>query len=1521
MADETESGPPASSQSIAQGTGHSAAPSPTRGHNENNVSVVPPNALPPQPQPDPTSSTQPTLQATHPESRLVNNSSSAPSVAAGQAANAMDSSGPSPYGTRSRHRTGNSRPNYAEDRDIDGEYEWPTTKKSQAPPASTPSSQSQTVDSDKSSGINTRRSSTTASAAPGSKQVTSTSKDQIPGMSSFSLGGENPTSAPPPTRKRKAPGSNAAPNTSAGTEYIPAHGNTRKLVVASASHSRETNMMSFEGSGAYLRDGKLEADDGTILAVDDNVYLVCEPPGDPYYLARIMEFVHTKNDPNLPIDSLKVNWYYRPRDCNRKVNDTRQVFATMHSDVCPLTSVRGTCQISHRDSITDLDEYRKTRDNFWYEKMFDRYIHRYYEIIPTDQVINVPARVKKVLDERWKFVVVELGRGKELTSAIKTCKRCSGYCASRKQERKLEARNTPLVGDRAREAEEEELLEEEEEEPNTSADLGNGSTQKDKDPQSAGPKPATADQIAQAKMWPYRYFGIHCRVEDALDFDDRIYPRASSRLGPKHQANVHVWHGQPVKLVKPAESRRKNLKGGNHKKDSKFTKEAVAEVEINKTTKEKRAKWVMEEPAGYVARGEDHSNNDPANTAKLMFRMPQVGESSSRGLDDHPGADLDLEHRQKIIEDYMENAKENVAAIIGVSKFSANFLDKALELLVANNYAAEPALEQLKTMNRRRDIKDPEFSPEEIKKFGEGVKKYGSEHRFIFKHVGKSHKLGEIIRFYYMWKKSPAGQAIWNNLESRKSKKSAKQVDAKLVDDVADDVDDSAFDNAKASARKRGFQCKFCDTRQSPQWRRAPNTAPGTTVPIDLASKNSKDKSAHLMVALCQRCAGLWRRYGIEWENVDEVAKKLASGGGRSWKRKIDEELLGEFLKANEVSSIGISSQTAATASSVGVEVPSGLTIQPAQDGPRKKQKTVPETQNVQNAVYTEPPKKKVVEKPPEPPLVPEAPRIRVLPCAVCDEMEPLGNQHLCCRHCRLTVHRNCYGVPEGRSENKWTCDMCANDSSSQISTSYECILCPIRPIEQELMEPPRVSHKKKGDREREKEKLERELVLEKTNLYYREQEAKGRPLHPREPLKRTSGNNWVHVICSMWVPELRYGDAKLLEPVEGVSAIPQSRYLQTCKICKRNDGVCVACKQCSITYHVSCAQRHGHVLGFDVTPVKGSRRDAVSVLTLGTETGNATPVVYCKEHTIKTTVHLLNEAIEGSPLNALQLFAQMIKQADTSLTGTVRKAANIVSSSRAINQMVNPIPGHRNSNASAAAATTKAARVSPATMTVKSEEVDEEGDRVVYLNEAPPPEQHSKRCASCNSASSPLWHKIPIKALNMSARPLAPSDDSALSQAQSFEHPPLTNGHVGGRPSADSPDHSQPDVPSQVTDRNSQAPQGIDGIAETNGNGHRDSPAELPSHQNHSREGRRASSLGIERTTGFHCHKCHIKKLRNPTPPPAPLPQPDDVVFDARTVHEREAASSPRRPVWNVPAVPPMPPQEPFSYPPPSGP
>ena len=156
---------------------------------------------------------------------------------------------------------------------------------------------------------------------------------------------------------------------------------------------------------------------------------MCEPPGEPYYLGRIMEFLHVGNDSKNAVDALRVNWYYRPKDIGRKTNDTRLVFATMHSDISPLTSLRGKCQIRHKAEIQNMDEYRKTPDCFWFEKLYDRYIQKNYDLIPTAQIVNVPEKVKKVLDERWRYILVEQGRGKELTSAVKLCKRCVGYCA------------------------------------------------------------------------------------------------------------------------------------------------------------------------------------------------------------------------------------------------------------------------------------------------------------------------------------------------------------------------------------------------------------------------------------------------------------------------------------------------------------------------------------------------------------------------------------------------------------------------------------------------------------------------------------------------------------------------------------------------------------------------------------------------------------------------------------------------------------------------------------------------------------------------------------------------------------------------------------------------------------------------------------------------------------------------------------------------------------------------------------
>jgi hypothetical protein len=49
---------------------------------------------------------------------------------------------------------------------------------------------------------------------------------------------------------------------------------------------------------------------------------------------------------------------------------------------------------------------------------------------------------------------------------------------------------------------------------------------------------------------------------------------------------------------------------------------------------------------------------------------------------------------------------------------------------------------------------------------------------------------------------------------------------------------------------------------------------------------------------------------------------------------------------------------------------------------------------------------------------------------------------------------------------------------------------------------------------------------------------------------------------------------------------------------------------------------------------------------------------VWCKDHApTKTTIHQMHDVVDDSGLNTLQLYVQNFKQADLTLTGTVRKA------------------------------------------------------------------------------------------------------------------------------------------------------------------------------------------------------------------------------------------------------------------------
>jgi hypothetical protein len=124
-------------------------------------------------------------------------------------------------------------------------------------------------------------------------------------------------------------------------------------------------------------------------------------------------------------------------------------------------------------------------------------------------------------------------------------------------------------------------------------------------------------------------------------------------------------------------------------------------------------------------------------------------------------------------------------------------------------------------------------------------------------------------------------------------------------------------------------------------------------------------------------------------------------------------------------------------------------------------------------------------------------------------------------------------------------------------------MLCPIEHTEHDFVEPPKISHKKKTEKERERDRVERENAQRVADFYRKKQEEMNKPVNPREPLKRTANNNWVHVTCAVFTPEVKFGNAKALEPSEGIPSIASARYDEICKVCKKRNGACVGCHSC----------------------------------------------------------------------------------------------------------------------------------------------------------------------------------------------------------------------------------------------------------------------------------------------------------------------------------------------------------------------
>ena len=266
-----------------------------------------------------------------------------------------------------------------------------------------------------------------------------------------------------------------------------------------------------------------------------------------------------------------------------------------------------------------------------------------------------------------------------------------------------------------------------------------------------------------------------------------------------------------------------------------------------------------------------------------------------------------------------------------------------------------------------------------------------------------------------------------------------------------------------------------------------------------------------------------------------------------------------------------------------------------------------------------------------------------------------------------------------------------------------------------------------------------------------------------------------------------------------------------------------------NILVHVECARQAGYILGFDITPVKGSRRDQVPIVNIKGDVGTMVAAIWCKEHVPqKTVVHQIQEiADDETGQNALQLYVQKFKQADLTLTGTVRKATLINQSTKAAQPVaVSTVPNRKasmvnmNSNSHGGRNSLSHAKV---------EETSTNKDAII-----------KKICATCDVDVSPKWWSFP------------PSEPT----------PGLVIKHVNGAENVLSDSQTSQEALGADVARHAAL-------------------AAAALHQN--------TKPPPGEPVEFQCHKCHFKKVKRestpvpeipapPPPPPAPIASVEDV-------------------------------------------
>lgn len=695
------------------------------------------------------------------------------------------------------------------------------------------------------------------------------------------------------------------------------------------------------------------------LRKGDYIYMVSEPPGEPYYIGRVMGFARkrktTEETENPLVDAslfvFQIQWFYRPRDISKHTLDSRLLYASMHSDTCPLQSFRGVVTVKHKLEIDTtpklaregtpmlpLEAYCLIPNCFYFDKLFDRYMMKFYDIIKTSLLLQYVSNTANnsqnyilALNKRFEFIFMEPSRSKQFIANFESnlsshCDVCSEWCApnelvtcagcekhfhmlcldppllkkpsrgfswscalcTKKHELEYQSKKMVMLSHDNRSSNEKEISEMSDHIPSSPEEPEETPR---KSPEVSLPKyevmakdflnndaDLSVEERRLKEEWSMRYLGTHTRLEDAVDLDDRSpYPRASTSLGPKYQAsNVPEYIDHPIVYYdnpKAAENGKKKApgkRGAKKKAVEEETKSLPLPKEFEDVPPKEYPQWLQPRPKGYVERGVDDGDGE---TCTLLWKNREE----------------DVADNFATFDDYVR-ACNPIAQRLNMYPTSPNFVDAILKIWLECKGDAVVAVERVSQLTRA-SLKEPTFSAEEVKRFENGVKKNGSELYPTYKLV-KSQPCSMVVRFYYLWKKSPRGRQIWGNFPGRKKKLSSTKEEkpAKEMDHMIDSDDDSSYENEKIVVKRRKFRCKHCRTYRSTQWFRITGFDENTKYDESIEADDIDPEAVH---GLCFRCAKLWRRYAVYWEDPHEVERRNTRGIG-GYKKKVEAELVAD---------------------------------------------------------------------------------------------------------------------------------------------------------------------------------------------------------------------------------------------------------------------------------------------------------------------------------------------------------------------------------------------------------------------------------------------------------------------------------------------------------------------------------------------------------------------------------------------------------------------------------------------------